>query len=845
MTDQTPKRDWAAYPYQPLPQEGSIRLLRITPRDPSQPKSSPIHCNIRTVPLRYEALAKGEPQQPPLRPTVRFDEYVTHRKQHEEIFHILDDQRIKQKRGLMGRAVDRMKRRSTAQRRNRVIDQLEEVPGRNMVLNQLPLIRHEEIGDNMQIRLGVDDESGNRSSDFRVIPDELKRDVVDAPLDEPQFRHRFTWPKVDRNDKLTGNYVAMSYSWGDENDRVPIYIDDHCAEVTRNLEEGLREFREMDLFKQGLWIWIDAVCINQKDIKEKTEQLKLMASIYQSAGNIIVWLGAADDTSDECIDYLHVTSINYRTEYVEGMDQTDLLAAHAHRNHAQMSLKQKMTVWSDVIRSMAPMMMENPEVHEEMIQLYNFFDRPYWRRLWIIQELAMGRAGMPIVCGSTVTQWRYVRDGILMVSSALDIFHEIIPRAFRDIDPDKKLDPSLLHVATIAQIECLGHRQELPPLPAGHFPLPITFQKGRTIFGPLRGNVFHTALRLIRDSHCKVGLDRVYGMLALPGLPDFAIEADYEKSAGEVYIEFIKQLVLWGESPAVFQFLDGTGASILDDFKLPLWCPNLGAKPGRRIGIIEGKWHADDPTAEAAPFSWGRQIFMPEFRMEDGREHLFCRGFITDAIDGLGAISMADREFMRFGSEFIGGVRQPKFETLWPYEDVPEDIVWWTLVGGARVGGEKAPSSFQNLLTAIPSAEPPKNSPDHRLWDFVNQSKDLPIGGRPLGSYFSPPGANGTNNFATAPARQAMAARTACRRLATTPKGRVALVPASTQPGDAIIILLGHGNPVVATLILTERGTGVFKIKGDAFVHGVMEGEATRQEIMMTGRDYFEEFYFI
>ncbi|CAM1504107.1 Fc.00g016980.m01.CDS01 [Cosmosporella sp. VM-42] len=830
--------EWDTYPYEDLFDPLCIRLLRIDPRAPDQPKSSSIQCRLREVALCHEALIKGEPTQPPKRPTVRFDEYVTF--QHKEIYKVLAEE----KRGVVRRAMDKIRGRTAEQRRSRVIERLPQIAPRDVLMNQTNLIRHEEVGDQMSLVLGMEDENGNMTSLYRQIPPEMARDATEPPEDEPQYRDRFKWSSTNRHAKYLGNYVAMSYTWGDPDDRVPIFIDGHSVHVTTNLEEGLREFRELEPFKKGLWIWIDAVCINQNNPQERDAQVKMMSAIYEQAGNIIVWLGPRDKYSDEAIDYLHVTSINYRTEYVEAMDHTDLYLAHNHRNDAQMKLKSAMHMWSDLIRSMANTL-NNEESMDEMVQLYQFFNRPYWRRLWIIQELAMGRAGMPIVCGSTVTQWRYVRDGVFMMSSALEIFHELIPKALSERGIPMEHEPSILHVATIAQLESAGHRKPLPELPAGGLPLAVKFHSGRSTHGPLRGDAVHMALRLIRDSHATKTIDRVYGMLAIPGLPSFQLEVSYEKDTGEAFVDFIKQVILLGHSPAVFQFLDGTGASLSDNYQIPFWCPNLGAKPGRRIGIIEGLFHASDPTGTQVPFSWGRQMFLPEFVTEEGEEHLVCRGFITDAIDGLGAVSMTDRENMRFGSLFQGGVVQPKFDAPWPYEDEPEDIVWWTLVGGTQVGGEGAPSKFSCLLSAIPFDEPPTSSPDHKLWDFIQTSKDLPIAGRPVASYFTPRPLGAPTDFTTAPARQAMAARTSCRRLATTPKGRVALVPASTQPGDAIIILLGHGSPVVATCIVKDDGNTVYKIKGDAFVHGIMEGEAVRTDIFETDRDWFDEFHFI
>jgi hypothetical protein len=52
-------------------------------------------------------------------------------------------------------------------------------------------------------------------------------------------------------------------------------------------------------------LWIDALSINQGDIQERCEQVKLMSSIYQTATKVVVWLGPEDHTTAKAIDLMH------------------------------------------------------------------------------------------------------------------------------------------------------------------------------------------------------------------------------------------------------------------------------------------------------------------------------------------------------------------------------------------------------------------------------------------------------------------------------------------------------------------------------------------------------------
>ncbi|KAK7403767.1 hypothetical protein QQX98_010459 [Neonectria punicea] len=835
MVNSTPSFD--SYPYDPLPHSTCIRLLRIESRKPDEDKTSSIRCRMKTVDLHSNALLKGESPEPPPRPTVRWDEYVTQKP--KEQFKILNERRITTK---IQRLYDWIRGRHSTYRRSQITGTFPEIDIQYDDKERFAsTLRHQNLGADGNFILEDEAESADFLAGIRRIPPKLALDATEPPRGEPQYRERFGWKRSDNGDRLPGNYVAMSYTWGDPKDRVPIVIDEHNVHVTRNLEAGLREFRELEPFKRGLWIWIDAICINQDDEPERNAQVQIMSVIYERAGNIIVWLGPTDSTSDEAIKYLQEVGVPYRTEYVEAMDQADPITAHTHRIHAQHVMESERNGWSFAIRT-------NIQGHniedavDEMVQVYQFFNRPYWRRLWIIQELAMGRGGMPIVCGSTVTQWRYIRDAVFMMSSALDVFNELIPRALHKRNIPRDAEHSLLHVAAIAQLECHGHRKPLPPLPEETQHWTLVDKHKDTRQGPLRGNAVQTALRLIRNAHTTKPIDRVYGVLAIPGLPRFEIEVSYQKSAGEVFVNFIKQCILKGYSAAVFQCLDGWGPSPSADYKLPFWCPDLDGEPGRQIGIIQGNHH----QASGEPHYWDNKRLWPRFMTICGDEYLSGYGFVADTIDGLGAISMTDRAYMYFPPDFKPDVIPPTSQAEWPNRDKPKDALWWTLVGGACVGGDSPGYLFCELLYAIPTEEPPKHSPNYRLWDFIHTSRDFVFAGRPLKSYM-PPGdlLDAAVDFSSAPARQAMAAQTTGRRLATTAKGSLALVPASSQSGDVVIVLMGHGNPVVATRLEFEHENIVYKIKGDALVYGIMEGQAVETEFFEGNRDYLSQFRFI
>jgi hypothetical protein len=86
-------------------------------------------------------------------------------------------------------------------------------------------------------------------------------------------------------------YAAISYVWGDPRDTVDITCNKRIVPITRNLQGALQQFRHPRTIRR---LWADALCINQGDLAEKSEQVKNMGRIYRNAMKVLVWLG--DDT---------------------------------------------------------------------------------------------------------------------------------------------------------------------------------------------------------------------------------------------------------------------------------------------------------------------------------------------------------------------------------------------------------------------------------------------------------------------------------------------------------------------------------------------------------------------
>jgi hypothetical protein len=78
-----------------------------------------------------------------------------------------------------------------------------------------------------------------------------------------------------------------------------ILLDGRITTVTENLHSALLHLR---LPSESRLIWIDALCINQKDDKERNHQVKEMKQIYRGAARVLAWLGPEADDSDLAMD---------------------------------------------------------------------------------------------------------------------------------------------------------------------------------------------------------------------------------------------------------------------------------------------------------------------------------------------------------------------------------------------------------------------------------------------------------------------------------------------------------------------------------------------------------------
>jgi hypothetical protein len=112
---------------------------------------------------------------------------------------------------------------------------------------------------------------------------------------------------LDANGSATveSSFYALSYTWGKPDFCHTIICNGSDIKITPNLFDALRHLR---LEKRSRTLWIDAICINQNNMDEKSIQVPLMKHIYSQATGVIIWLGLEDESTKQALDMIRKAS---------------------------------------------------------------------------------------------------------------------------------------------------------------------------------------------------------------------------------------------------------------------------------------------------------------------------------------------------------------------------------------------------------------------------------------------------------------------------------------------------------------------------------------------------------
>ncbi|KAI2637095.1 hypothetical protein GGS26DRAFT_470783 [Hypomontagnella submonticulosa] len=178
-------------------------------------------------------------------------------------------------------------------------------------------------------------------------------------------------------------FYALSYVWGDPAEAKTIMIEGQPFHITENLYEALHQFRERpyDIGYPRDYFWVDAICINQADLDERSRQVPRMVDIYH-AGHVVIWLGHPGKPLPD--------SLSKKLVRIARSSQPQISPDEAVR----VLFKKTESMWDDwepvddddntIVRA------EFGDAYNATIKmLADILRRPWFQRVWTIQEACL------------------------------------------------------------------------------------------------------------------------------------------------------------------------------------------------------------------------------------------------------------------------------------------------------------------------------------------------------------------------------------------------------------------------------------------------------------------------
>ncbi|KAH8590966.1 heterokaryon incompatibility protein-domain-containing protein [Bisporella sp. PMI_857] len=569
-----------------------------------------------------------------------------------------------------------------------------------------------------------------------------------------------------------GDFEAISYCWESEVREKQIVLNQEIFDVPKNLEALLQRLRNLPETKSGMKFWVDALCIDQNNTREKNRQVKLMRKIYSEAFAVIIWLGARTDDSDTAIDF--ITGITNFTAEIGfgwvGKFESDFEFSELDSE----TLRQHL-------------------LNLPWAALLSFLCRGYWRRLWIIQEMALNRHMSLFLCGGKQLSRVMILRACLYCmqnSNAIDpLITQHLDATHTSIAPmNKSIWPTVSHVKSLISIP--GRLMEEQPLGA--------------------------ILDLSRKARVKDPRDKIYGLLGiLPHPISSSIIPDYELTQHRVYTQFAEVMTQQrNRLDALFSWCFFT-----HDSNLPSWLPDW-MTPFDRNHV---QWLLKQTAGGEGPSEWS---------ITDNGNRLQCTGFIADCID---CASLSPAQNTAYESELSFSNEVGHNYSPHRYGDEQSlnaalartllqahpgrghvnilDIPWTTQDHRSSENGDDHQSDMSNITLLT----------EHPAWNFFDQFRQMnahfPIFGKPLWKFF-PQSQSRNLPFKLAHNMKLSTLALMGRNLVTSKSGWLGMAPKAAQVGDLIAIVYGCSFPAVL-----RPNEDCYWLIGECYVDGIMDGE--------------------
>ncbi|KAH9208830.1 heterokaryon incompatibility protein-domain-containing protein [Leptodontidium sp. 2 PMI_412] len=326
-------------------------------------------------------------------------------------------------------------------------------------------------------------------------------------------------------------YNALSYTWGDVAVKVPISLNGKIFFVTTNLEGALRNLRCLTPAERGkqLPLWVDAICINQNDIEERDDQVRRMKDIYESAEWVTIWLG---NYYEPCDDRILINEAKWGIENPGRGSKMDTVEATGLALSLGYMLDDpsKDQTFLDYTKNYPP----EVENIKAWVQLSRLFQRPWFERLWVIQEISVSQRAM-VLCGKDMILW-------------------------------PQLEKAAKYILRPRGIPVPSHIQKILPLMGAHRMTQVSL---KSMWNVDEKNIL-TILHSTQDTKCLDPRDRLYAILGI--IEDKEdVEIDYSIPVEQVYRNWAEKRIRRTNTLDILSAC--ADSSRLGD--LPSWVPDL------------------------------------------------------------------------------------------------------------------------------------------------------------------------------------------------------------------------------------------------------------------------------
>lgn len=622
------------------------------------------------------------------------------------------------------------------------------------------------------------------------------------------------------------DYQALSYTWGDTTNKVSIQVNNEDFPVTRDLRTALEHIRDDN---DDITLWIDAISINQADDREKSEQVAKMKDIYAKASNTRVWLGPADEDSDEVIAELNrIGDLVVKTDLVKLIIEVGRL----RRNWDDRSAERYQELEKMKEVSLAGLFKEAtdnlPHTTAFLTSSVKLFSREYWKRVWILQELVVS-SRIIFQCGtSNINIDRMYACMIYIPHLQIHTWHttkKLYQQICGPAAQGENLDEKKLFLQ--AQLNSLGN-VKLNNSTSGIFGTRLRYQESLT--GSAEGLNLIQLLAKVNVagateiySHATDNRDRIFALLGM-ATDSYGIVPEYDRriSCSDIYTKAAHAIIESGE-------IDLLSLSQNKDRQndIPSWVPDWRSKwilrPSGQLpwdtAFNACSSYSEDtlfkPPTDGKPFPAG-SLILNGYQVDviDTLRRPWTPHYIQGCTDDTPAVAMylldiahlcteSEIKVFKSGVEIYADISDRRTAHIRVPVADQEEYSWDNIT---RRATEKTHRGYEEVMQDVVNTS---TEALNRLVNPNNHPLDLTSHMPSKAAYFN------------------MMGWQRDRRPFLSEKGYVGLAPVHVQEGDVVVLFLGAKFPYV----IRKKDCATYTFVGEAYVHGIMYGEFMKNEV--------------